>query len=258
MQPDRNQRGLQLVVCERYRLIYRPLPKCGSTTVIDFLGDLGGYGEPRDGRDFLPLVADTGGPGRGSIYAVKCRATELPGFVARYAGYLWFSVVREPYGRLKSNYFNKLNRYARKFEPAVYLIAYGRQLLAGRAIWRAGHEADRAARLQESIPFPRFVSGLEHHGIAWDPHFAPQAELLRTDVIPYRHLVRLEHLRAGLRDVFDEAGAGAAARPGLDALKQLNRSSAGTAPDPDIWTADVRRIVADLYRRDFETLDYAA
>lgn len=247
-----------LVVCERHRLIYRPLPKCASTTVIDFLGDLGGHELPRDGRDFLPFVDDDCRPGRGGTYAVKCRAANLPAFVERYAGYVWFSVVREPYARLKSNYFNKLNRYARKFETPVYLLAYVRQLLRGQSLFRVGHEADRGACMQACIPFPRFVAGLERHGVAWDSHFASQVDLLRMDIIPYRHLVRMEHLAAGLRDVVDDVGAARAALPTLDSLKRLNQSRAAAVADPDVWTAESRRIAADLYRRDFETLGYAA
>ena len=250
--------SVELVVCERHRLIYRPLPKCASTTVIDFIGDLVGHGDRGNRRDFLPFVAADVSPGRGDAYAVKCPTAALPGFMERYAGYLWFSVVRDPYARLKSNYFNKLNRYARQFEPMIYLLAYVRQTLAGRVAWRPGHEVDRAACMQASIPFPRFVSGLREHGISWDPHFASQADLLQTDVIPYHRLVRMEHLADGLREVIADAGAIAAAAPALAGLKRLNRSSAATADDAGVWTPAARQIAADLYRRDFETLRYAA
>ena len=250
--------GVQLVVCEQHRLIYRPLQKCESTTVINFIGDLAGHDGRREGRDFLPFVAAEVSPGRGDTYAVKVPSAALAGFVERYAGYLWFSVVREPYARLKSNYFNKLNRYARRFEPMVYLLAYARQALAGRAVWRPGYEEDRAAWMQARIAFPRFVAGLRQHGIDWDCHFAPQADLLRTDVIPYHRLVRMEQLSEGLREVVVDAGAATAAAPALEALKQLNRSSAARADDGDVWSPSSRRIAADLYRGDFAALGYAA
>ncbi|MGB8854836.1 MAG: sulfotransferase family 2 domain-containing protein [Pirellulales bacterium] len=250
--------GVQVVVCEQHRLIYRPLQKCASTTVIDFIGDLVGHDASRDRRDFLPFVAADVSPGQGGTYAVKVPAGTVAGFVERYAGYLWFSVVREPYARLKSNYFNKLNRYARRFEPMVYLRAYARQMLAGRAIWRTGYEGGRAACMQARIPFPRFVSGLQEYGITWDCHFTAQTDLLRTDVIPYHRLVRMEHLADGLREVVADAGATAAAAPALETLKRLNRSGAGTTNDADVWTPATRQTAADLYRRDFETLGYAA
>lgn len=263
LEPDGMSRSftpgsVHFVVCEQHRLIYRPLQKCASTTVIDFIGDLVGYGDRRGRRDFIPFMAADVSPGRGRTYAVKCPTAALPGFVERYAGYLWFSVVREPYARLKSNYFNKLNRYARQFDPTVYLLAYVRQVLAGRAVWRSGYEGDRAACMQARIPFARFVSGLREHGIAWDSHFAAQTDLLQTGVIPYHRLVRMEHLADGLRDVIADAGATAAAAPVLDGLKRLNRSAAGTADDDRVWTPATRQIAADLYRRDFEALGYAA
>ncbi len=250
--------GVQLVVCEPHRFIYRPLQKCASTTVIDFIGDLVGHVDRRDRRDFLPFAAADVSPGRGGTYAVKVPSAAIAGFVERYAGYLWFSVVREPYGRLKSNYFNKLNRYARKFEPRVYLLAYVRQVFTGRAIWRPDSVGERAACMQACIPFSRFVCGLQEHGISWDCHFTPQSDLLRMDVIPYHRLVRMEHLADGLREVVADAGATAAAAPALETLKRLNRSAAGTADDADVWTPAARRIAADLYRRDFEALGYAA
>jgi hypothetical protein len=251
--------GVHLVVCEQHRLIYRPLQKCASTTVINFIGDLAGHGDRRAGRDFLPFAAAAEAtPGQGGTYAVKVPSAAIAAFVERYAGYVWFSVIREPYGRLKSNYFNKLNRYARRFEPLVYLRAYLRVAAAGRAFWRPGHEADRAASMQARISFPRFVAGLERHGIAWDVHFATQADLLRTDVIPYRRLVRMEELADGLRAVVADAGATAAAAPALESLRRLNRSSAGSAADRELWTDATRRMAADLYRRDFATLGYAA
>ena len=256
METARATRPVQFVVCERHRLIYRPLAKCASTTVIDFLGDLGGYGERRDRRSFLPRRSGEAVPGGGGTYEIHCSADMLAGLVERYADYVWFSVVREPYGRVTSNYFNKLNRYARRFEPRVYYAAYVRQLLAGRAVWRQGHERDRAARLRADISFPRFVAALQDRGIDWDIHFALQTDLLRGDVVPYRRLIRMENLAVGLREVVAEAGATAAATTALEGLKRLNSSSATRAADRDLWTPECRRIVADLYRRDFDGLGY--
>jgi hypothetical protein len=254
----RASRSVQFVVCERHRLIYRPLAKCASTTVIDFLGDLGGHGQKRDRRSFLPLKSGAVGPGSGDAYEIRCPADMLAGLVGRYADYVWFSVVREPYGRVTSNYFNKLNRYARRFEPQVYFATYLRQLLAGRAVWRQGHEEDRAARMRTRISFPRFVTGLRDHGIDWDVHVALQTDLLRGDLVPYHRLIRMENLAAGLREVVAEAGATDAATAALEGLKRLNQSSASSAVDRIQWTPECRRIVADLYRRDFDELGYAA
>ena len=250
----RASRSVQFVVCERHRLVYRPLAKCASTTVIDFLGDLGGHGQKRDRRSFLPLRSGDVVPGSGDTYEIRCPADMLADLVERYAGYVWFSVVREPYGRVTSNYFNKLNRYAKQFEPQVYFATYLRQLLAGRAVWRQGHEEDRAARMRTRISFSRFVTGLRNHGIDWDDHVTLQTDLLRGDLVPYHRLIRMENLAAGLREVVAEAGATAA----LEGLKRLNQSSASSAVDRIQWTPECRRIVADLYRSDFDELGYDA
>ncbi|MFO0190422.1 MAG: hypothetical protein ACK54F_04150, partial [Planctomycetia bacterium] len=68
MEASRATRFVQFVVCEPHRLIYRPLAKCASTTVIDFLADLGGYGERRDRRSFLPRSSGDVAPGAGETY----------------------------------------------------------------------------------------------------------------------------------------------------------------------------------------------
>jgi hypothetical protein len=60
------------LVCEPYRLIYRPLPKCASTTLFTLFADLGGNRTSSQQRDNLPVVRGVVSPGRGGSYVVKC------------------------------------------------------------------------------------------------------------------------------------------------------------------------------------------
>jgi len=242
------------LVCEPYRLIYRPLPKCASTTLFTLFADLGGNRVSSRHRDNLPVLRRKVSPGRGGSYVVKCRDADVSDLIRRYDGYTRFSVVRDPYARVVSNYFNKLNRYAKRFEPRVYLQGYFDQFFGGRKAG-TGVEA-RLRHIQSRIPFDRFVDGLRRHGVGWDIHTDLQTRYLRVDRIRYHHLVKMEHLVDGLRAVLVQAGHQEAGDAVIARLGWLNRSAAADTHDP--WTPTTREIVAATYRRDFELLGYAA
>ena len=245
---------LGFLVCEPCRLVYRPLPKCASTTLFTLFADLGGNRTSSRDRDNLPVVHGVASPGRGGSYVVKCRDEEIGDLMRRYDGYTWFSVVRDPYSRVVSNYCNKLNRYARRFEPRVYLRAYLDQLLSGPAAWQSVEA--RLQRIRSWISFERFVQGLRRHGVGWDIHVDLQTRFLRFDQIHYHHLVKMESLVDGLRAVLEQAGNRFASDVVVARLGWLNRSTAAEAHDP--WTSSTREIMAATYRRDFDRLGYAA
>ena len=242
------------LVCEPYRLIYRPLPKCASTTLFTLFADLGGNRTSSQQRDNLPVVRGVVSPGRGGSYVVKCPDRDVDALMRRYEGYTWFSVVRDPYGRVVSNYCNKLNRYAKRFERRVYLQGYLDQLFGGRT--RGTSVEDRLRRIQARIPFERFVDGLRRHGVSWDIHVDLQTQYLRVDQIHYHHLVKMEQLVDGLRAVLVHAGNRETGDAAIARLGWLNRSAAADAHDP--WTSSTREIAAATYRSDFELLGYAA
>ena len=245
---------IAVLVCEPYRLVYRPLPKCASTTLFTLFADLGGNRTSSQHRDNLPVVHGVASPGRGGSYVVKCQDASIGDLMRRYEGYTWFSVVRDPYSRVVSNYFNKLNRYARRFEPRVYLQGYLDQLLSGPAAWKSVEA--RLSRIQSRISFERFVQGLRRYGVGWDIHVDLQTRFLRVDQIHYDHLVKMESLTDGLKAVLEQAENRDAGGAVIARLGWLNRSTAAEAHDP--WTSSTRDIVAATYRRDFEWLGYAA
>lgn len=246
----------RFIVCEPCRLVYVPVPKCASTTMHRFFAALDGMDDRGQPRDCLAIRRGAVGPGVGGSYAIVCGEPDIPELVRRYAGFVWFSVVRDPYGRVLSNYGNKLNRYARRFEPGTYALAYAGQVLRPWALARRDHQEQRLRHLQSQIPFARFVEALARHGIEWDTHYAPQARLLHVNHVPYHRLVRMEQLAEGLQDVLAAVGAGSRGTAAIASLERLNpsRSASGVAT----WTGGTRDIVARLYRRDFETLGYAA
>jgi hypothetical protein len=243
----------RLIVCEPHRLVYVPVPKCASTTMHQFMASLGGIADRGHPRDCLPVKRGPVAPGAGGSYSVICSDEELSRIAEQFADFVWFSVVRDPYSRVLSNYRNKLNRYARRFEPANYALAYARQVLEPRHLFRRRHQDERIELMQSSIPFVRFVEALGRHGVDWDLHYRPQSQLLCMERVTYHRLVRMERLEEGLQSVL-AAGNGRATP--ASALSRLNES--GTHDGATPWTPATRTIVASLYGCDFETLGYAA
>jgi len=246
-------RSIRLIICEPCRLIYRPLPKCASTTMYGLLARLGGNAGRTDGNPHraLPLVRRCAGPGRGGSYEVLCSGEEAGAVLKGYGGYTVFSVVRNPFDRVASNYHNKLNRFARRFCATTYFGGYVGPFLAGGALLGP---PGRIRWMQRRISFDRFVEVLTSRGIAWDIHFDLQVRLLGTDVIRYDRLIPLESLSIGLETLLaDRAPAGSGVRlaeePG-----RLNASAGRSAAG--LWSEATRAAVARLYADDFDQLGY--
>lgn len=248
-------RSIRLIICEPCRLVYRPLPKCASTTMYGLLARLGGdAGRPGDNpRRVLPLVRGPTEPGRGGTYEVIWPSEDAEALLQRYGDYTTFSVVRDPFDRVASNYHNKLNRFARRFQMATYYGGYFGPLLEGVSPLEP---LRRIRWMQRSIPFDRFVDVLDSRGIEWDIHFDLQVRLLGTGAIHYDHLIPMESLATGLKTLLDDRDVARSGVRLLDDLGRLNASSVRTASS--LWSETTRATVAKLYAVDFEQLGYAA
>lgn len=245
----RQVRDFRLVICEPYRLIYRPLPKCASTTMYSLLATLGGGGQAGNPRRVLPLIRGEPSPGRGGSYEAAVPRDAVARALRRYDGYHAFSVIRDPFDRTVSNYHNKLNRFARRFAPALYAASY-----IGPVVSRP-HRVTSVARirwLQRHIPFESFVERLGSAGVAWDVHFRPQVQLLALDELHYDRLIPMETLLDGLRELLagrDETGR---VHDALGHLGRWNSSSGLRGGDP--WTPRTRGIVGSIYAADLRLL----
>lgn len=241
---------MHLVVCEPWRLVYAPLPKCASTTMINLLMDVSGMPPRRGPRDCpRKSVSDVGGGATG-VYEVRVPRCDIADVTRRLAAYTWFSVVRDPFSRVESNYHNKLNRYARRFHRFAYFVAYATPVRPGTSVeaWQAA----RIRTMQALISFERFVHGLARHGVDWDPHFAPQVDVLELDRVRFDRLIDMERLAEGLESLFRGIGRLASARPALEGLRRYNASRSADARS--LWTPQLRDIVTELYRVDFAGL----
>ena len=248
-------RKIRLIICEPCRLVYRPLPKCASTTMYGLLARLGGVkaGPRANPRRLLPLVDGLTKPGRGGSYEVIWPLDEAADRLGEaYRGYTVFSVIRDPFDRTLSNYHNKLNRFARRFAPSVYWGGYLGPVFNGRSPLVF---AERIRWMQRTISFDQFVEVLGEQGIAWDSHFDLQVRLLGGDRISYDHLLPLESLASGLQGLLAGRGSAAVLASLTNDLGRLNAS--GSRPSDAAWTARTRSLVAKMYDTDFQRLGYA-
>jgi hypothetical protein len=244
-----------LMVSNKYRLATVLVPKCASTTLISAFARL--HELPLGTKDRHALDA---------IYnareAIDRRAPliTLPG--ARIAearrefgDYVWFAVVRDPYGRLLSNYHNKINRFCAKFRKDLYLRYKLVQLFQGPASWRDVRRA--MPYLRSHITYREFVRALARHGIDWDAHFRKQTDILQLGEIEYTRLLRLESLEPELADLLRDAGVPAAKLAEISKADRLNVSRRESAAGTPEEIAE-RPAIHELYRDDFIRLGYAA
>lgn len=241
---------MHLVVCEPWRLVYAPVPKCASTTMLNLLMDASGMPARRGPRDCPRKTAAQIGHGGTGVYELRVARDDISNVTRRLAAYTWFSVFRDPFSRVESNYHNKLNRYARRFHPLAYMASYATPVRLGTTVeaWQAA----RIRTIQALIPFERFVDGLARHGIDWDPHFTPQIKVLELDRVRFDRLIDMDRLAEGLETLFRSIGRLASVRGQLENLRRYNASSAGRVPSQ--WTPHLRQIVSRLYRDDLVRL----
>jgi hypothetical protein len=248
-------RSIRLIICEPCRLIYRPLPKCASTTMYGLMARLAGNSGGAGGnpRRVLPLFRRPTRPGRGGSYEVVWPTDEAGAILRNYGDYTVFSVVRDPFARAVSNYHNKLNRFARRFSTRTYYGAYFGPLLAGRSPLEP---PERIRWMQRSISFDRFIGVLGARGIDWDIHFDLQVRLLGEGAIRYDRLIPMESLSTGLKTLLADRDL---ARSGVRLSESPGRLNASQDRGPaGLWSNATRDTVASLYAADFERLGYSA
>jgi len=242
-----------LIVSNRYRLATVLVPKCASTTLISLFAKL--HDMPRElrGRDALD-----------AIYSSKEEIDRQSPLIAlpnariieareAFGDYIWFAVVRDPYGRLLSNYHNKINRFCANFRRDLYLRYKLVQLFQGPASWRDVRRA--MPYLHSRVTYREFVETLQRRGVGWDRHFKPQTDILRLDAVAYTRLLRLETFKQELTDLLREAGVPQGKLMEISKAGRLNVSRReATAEAPDEVAA--RQAVHELYKDDFAKLGY--
>lgn len=172
--------ALNILVSHPSRLIAVALPECASSTLAEVFLRLAGF-DPQPGR-VRSLATRARADGRLAAAGMEfhqCWPDDIAAVVAANPGYRVFSVVRDPYGRIRSAYFNKLNRYTRPHRPLIYAGSRLAMLFGGPKAWRSVEYGNRFAH--RFIGFGDFLAELDRLGVGIDPHFDLQTRLLARD-----------------------------------------------------------------------------
>jgi hypothetical protein len=169
----------------------------------------------------------------------------------KHKSYRWICVTRDPQSRLKSNYFNKINRYAKYKNPLVYYQSKVFQLIHGPKAWSDISCANRW--IKKTISIDDFVEGVADLGVSFDPHYDLQTSLIHSESINYDFMLRIENLQQdyeSLRMKLSQEGIR------LPALAKLNNS--GSKDSGSVIFSDKSiEIIHKIYRKDYEALGYS-
>ena len=167
----------------------------------------------------------------------------------KHPEYKWFTIVRDPYRRSLSNYFNKLNRFTRRYRRDIYIWGKLQQFLGGPKAWKSSLSAMESMKRQ--ISFEEMLLGLKKYGICIDGHYMLQTEHCRFGEIEYDKIMRMEELADSLPKFFESANADTTSLN----LKKENQT-VYTNNYNDYYTPLAKEIVEELYAVDFEKLGY--
>jgi len=248
------ERGLNFIVYDPGRLIYVLGPKLGSTGTVDLFVRLAGIetaqGSVRGAAEEAMATGRFAAEGVQFLRGYHRRLRELR---AAYPDYALFANIRDPYARILSNYYSKMNRYAARFAPGVFRYGKLHQVLKGPGRWTDNRHGNKA--MHRRIPFLEMLRGLERHGIDFDPHFNLQSVVLDLADTPYDRLFRIETLDDELLPALAGRGVAPALLARVSGLNRRNQS----AYDRDVgalFTPEACAIIERLYARDFDALGY--
>ncbi|MGH8204483.1 MAG: sulfotransferase family 2 domain-containing protein [Steroidobacteraceae bacterium] len=164
--------------------------------------------------------------------------------------YAFYAFVRNPYGRVRSAWLDKLafghmTGYPRSTRRRV--IGPLRRLARQRGL-SGGAPAS-------AVSFSTFLSYIEAEPAGRrDHHWDEQHAVLMMDVLRYTRVFRLEtQFREGLAEIFTRIGF---ASDWVDELVASRRNQSTKLPEP-VFDADLARRTQAIYARDFAELGYA-
>ena len=238
MEPPYPRHVLQrTVVLPDLRVLFVPVPKAGSTTVLWLLSELAGVAPETFERSALPEVSAALTVHDTSLWPPQNRLASYEGEERERLlgddGWLRFTIVRDPATRLWSAWQSKL-----LLREPRFVELYGEEPWFPRV-------PERPADLIDD--FRRFAAAAAD-GEADDVHWAVQHELV--DRLPLTHVGRVERL--------DDTLALVRAHVGPDrwppAAARVNRSPLPLPPHAfDAATAEA---LAARYRADYEAFGY--
>lgn len=241
------------VVSQRYRFVYAPVTKCGSSTMKAVIAAIHDLDRNRPGAMPANAVPYTGRQSLqrdrelGSYEVSRQDAAE---FHQAHSDYLWFTVVRHPYDRALSVYNYDLRKYAKWHAKGPYLaggVSKYMALISGRDRKQAQRNA-----IRRRISFADFMHGLRASGTGFDVHFVPQSDLIFLDHVRYDHVLRLESLSEELPALLIRLGV---SQDKLDEILPIPRTNP-SHPSGAVHDERTRALVNEIYEKDFTGLGY--
>ena len=213
--------------------LYQPIPKCACTTIKTLLLQLEGL--PVDDNVWRRHQKEYNRfPGTNHLTIRE----QLDIFEGRTETFK-FVIVRNPYTRLSSAYYNKILR-----NPAPYLI---------RIIKKSAHY--QGAVISDSITFEEFVSVVSRQRLeGMDHHYRPQYYEGRFGIVKYDFIGRMEALQDDLTFVLKRIGAPKLVLARVSERHNFSGASAG------LWdhiSPEAHRLFLAAYEIDFDALQYA-
>jgi hypothetical protein len=217
-------------------------------------------------------------------YLTNILKTNFPGIVVYisiekihvFDGYIKLTIVRDPYDRLVSLFFDKCRKHpkdVRNLTNQIYLQTNQAQLLAAYAkiankeieIVEPGEEIEMNTTLYdkflanlellESISFPEFLEivAFLFASPSMDAHFFPQSKIMmRNNELVVDRFYKLENIKESWDEICSLLGVN------LDLTYGVNRTNyEGPDEYKRFYTDEMKKKVYDLYRIDFENFEYA-
>ena len=241
--------GLRAVVSHKYRFVYVPVPKSGSTTMDRVLRIIHGMDESGHRIDTEQVVRYTvGRKPDGDLETLLVPLADVERFTNELKDYAWMSVVRNPYDRLVSMYNYDVRRYAKHFDRRTYLYAG----LLKRAAFVLGRDPRETQRntIRQRIGFDAFVRGLDKYGTDFDIHFMRQADILFYDLVAYDRLIDVTRLASDLPPLLADLGV---EKDLVERLMPLSRTNP-SPPSAAQYDEARRELAYRLYQPDFAML----
>ncbi|KAA8492441.1 Carbohydrate sulfotransferase 14 [Porphyridium purpureum] len=229
----------RLIVSQRLRAVYCPIPKVASTNFKRLIRKFEGFS---DHQNLTRAHSSDSG-----LVRLSELAPELARQILEDRTYLKFVVVREPYSRALSCYLNKF--HTRQISDPEFRRFLG-QLVGWKYIGDAEvTEADRPT-------FARFVNAIwKQLPAQMNEHWAIQSVLCGIGVIPYDFVGRFEELPEHALLILRALGKSAESFPSPSEIGFLS-TEANTQLDA-FYTPALRSSVREIYHADFNLLEYA-
>lgn len=242
---------MRILVSDKYRVVYVSNPKAASTTIHRVFLRLAGIEPSMATRKAYrnPKIKE-------EIRQEGLRQEEVPVDAqanGAYANYFWCTFVRDPHSRTISNYNDKLNRYAERFEKRMYSEAKLAQFLGGPRAWQSHLYV--VSYLKKRISFESYLHGLKLHGVNFDEHFRLQKLILKPQVIDYDYVGKVETFEEDIRIVLNAIGIRDPAV--IDSARHTQENPSDPTRSSEVsLTPDARKQIGRLYKPDFKAFDY--